>query len=147
MTLPAPMPLVTGETREFWAAAAEGTLLLRWCRRCDAAVWYPRTICPVCHEADTYWRQASGTGTVYSYTVVRRAAGAYKDAAPFVLAYVELAEGPRIMTNLVGISPDSVRIGQAVHAVFDTAGPDAALVRFAPSPETEAEKTEADNEG
>jgi uncharacterized protein len=102
---------VTPETEEFWSGAARGELRLQWCLDCDRPIWYPRAICPVCHGTDTQWRTSAGLGTVYSYTVVRRAVGRYAESTPFVLAYVELDEGPRMMTNIVDCAADSVRIG------------------------------------
>jgi uncharacterized OB-fold protein len=80
--------------------------------------------------------QASGKGTIYSFTVNRRGAGdlvEYRDPVPYVLAYVELEEGPRIMTNIVGCDPDSVKIGQAVEVVFHDTGQGSALYRFKPA--------------
>jgi uncharacterized OB-fold protein len=82
----------------------------------------------------------SGRGTIYSFTVIRKGAGPFRDAAPYVLAYVELEEGPRMQTNIVGVDPETVHVGQAVEVVFepvfDQADPGstiAAIPRFAPS--------------
>jgi uncharacterized OB-fold protein len=81
------------------------------------------------------WREASGQGVVYSYTVVRKGDGLWKDVAPYVVAYVELAEGPRVMTNVVGIDPSDVRIGMPVEVVFEPDGAGGAVYRFtSPSP-------------
>jgi uncharacterized OB-fold protein len=132
--LPTPAPEIAPEARPFWAAAARGRLLLQRCAGCAAVVWYPRGLCPACGGTSLEWFEASGRGTVYSYTVVRRgAAGPYADATPYVLAYVELEEGPRILTNVVHADVDAVRVGDAVRAVFEPAGEDAGLVRFAPA--------------
>jgi len=79
---------------------------------------------------------ASGRGTIYSYTVNRRGAAdlpQYRQAGVYVLAYVELEEGPRIMTNIVECDPDSVRIGQKVELVFHDTGEGSALARFRPA--------------
>jgi uncharacterized OB-fold protein len=99
--LPAPAPTVTLETEEFWAATARGELLLPRCDNCSTFIWYPRRFCPVCSGQDVSWVKASGRGSIYSFTIVRRGPGPYAEASPFVLAYVELEEGPRIMTNVV----------------------------------------------
>jgi hypothetical protein len=112
--LPAPVADVTSETAEFWAATAEGTLLLPRCERCDTVIWYPRAFCPACASFDVTWFPASGRGTVYSFTVVRRPALPYDRSGPFVVAYVELDEGPRVLTNLVECEPDEVEIGMPV---------------------------------
>jgi len=132
-SLPAPAPAVNPETREFWAATAEGRLLLKRCLDCGSVIWYPRTICPECSSMDTEWVAASGRGRVYSYTVNHRGEGAYQDSAPFVLAYVELDEGPRIMTNIVGADDADLAVGLPVEVVFHDTGEGSALPRFRPT--------------
>jgi hypothetical protein len=105
------------ETREFWAAAAQGQLLLRTCDDCARPHWYPRALCPLCGGTRLRWVQASGRGTVYAFSTARKA------SPPYTLAYVTLAEGPTLMTNIVEASPESLRIGMPV------------TVRFQPSQE------------
>lgn len=131
--LPSPDPLISLETRPFWDATARGELTVCRCRKCRAYIWYPRTICPFCMAADCELVSAGGGGTVYSFTVTRRGSGAYKDSGPYVLAYVELDEGPRIMTNIVGIPPDEINIGDRVRVRFDPPEEGGwSLPRFAP---------------
>jgi uncharacterized OB-fold protein len=130
--LPVPVPDVTPETAAFWDATAQGTLLLPRCNRCDSVIWYPRTFCSVCASLDVTWFAATGRGTVYSFTVIRRPAPPYDRSAPFVVAYVELAEGPRILTNIVECAPDEVEIGMDVEVVFHDTGEGRALYRFRP---------------
>lgn len=132
-SLPTPAPTITPEAKPYWEAAARGTLSLQRCDDCEAVVWYPRGMCPECGSRSLTWFDASGRGTVYSYTVNRRGQGEYREASPYVLAYVELAEGPRVLTNIVGCDPSEVSIGDEVVAVFDRVGDDAALVRFRPA--------------
>ncbi|WP_067452053.1 Zn-ribbon domain-containing OB-fold protein [Actinomadura macra] len=123
----------------FWAATAEGRLLLTRCEPCATVIWYPRPFCPRCGGSDVTRFPASGAGTVYSYTVVRKARGEYRELTPYVVAYVELAEGPRILTNIVGCDPAEVHIGQLVTLVFDAPAPaadgdvGARLYRFHPT--------------
>ncbi|CAI7978364.1 Zn-ribbon domain-containing OB-fold protein [Frankia sp. Hr75.2] len=134
--LPAPTPIVTEEARPYWEAAAQGRLLLPRCPACATVIWYPRSFCPDCLAADVEWFEATGTGTVYSYTVVRTGQAdhpAYRGTAVYVLAYVELAEGVRVMTDIVGCAPEDVHCGQPVRAVFVPTGDGrTALVRFTP---------------
>jgi hypothetical protein len=130
--LPAPAPAVNPETKEFWDATAEGRLLLKRCLDCGSVIWYPRAFCPECASMRTEWFPASGRGRVYSYTVNHRTEGAYKDAAPLVLAYVELEEGPRMMTNVVGAGA-RLAVGLAVEVVFHDTGEGSALPRFRPA--------------
>jgi len=108
--IPAPTP--DAESAAFWAAASEGRFTLRRCRACDRAHWYPRAICPFCMSADTHWVAASGRGVIYSYSVMRRA------PIPYAIAYVTLAEGPTMLTNLVDCDFDRLAIGQSVALVF-----------------------------
>ena len=131
-SLPAPAPAVNPETREFWDATAQDRLLLRRCRDCGAVIWYPRAICPECASLNTEWFPAAGRGRIYSYTVNHRGEGAYTGLPPFVLAYVELDEGPRLMTNIVGADQAELAVGLPVEVVFHDTGDGAALPRFQP---------------
>lgn len=129
--LPVPAPTVTEETREFWEALADGRFMLRRCNLCEAWIWYPRSHCPDCGSLDTSWRQASGRGQIYSYTVVRRSAvPGWTEAVPYVIAYVELEEGPRVMSNVIDCDLETLAIGTSVRVVI-TAGDDGqSLFRF-----------------
>ena len=131
--LPVIAPRATLETKRFWEGTAQGKLLLKRCDRCSTVIWYPRDICSACGSLDTTWFEASGKGTVYSCTVTHKGQGAYRDSGPFVLAYVELDEGPRIMTNIVGADPATIHIGQAVEVVFHDTGQGSAVPRFRPA--------------
>lgn len=130
--LPAPAPVVNAETERFWRATAQGRLELPRCEACGTLIWYPRAICPWCHGAATTWEELSGRGSVYSYTVTRRGQGRWKDVTPYVVAYVELDEGPRMLTNIVGCDPAEVRIDLPVEVVFADTGQGNALPRFRP---------------
>lgn len=130
--LPARAPQVSPETQAFWDATARGALLLKRCDACATVIWYPRELCPACGHTATTWFEASGRGTVYSFTVTRRG-GPFNAEGPYVLAYVELEEGPRVLTNVVGCDPDEVAIGLAVTVTFDDTGEGSALYRFRPA--------------
>src|SRR5215475_2149824 len=131
-SLPAPAPAVNPETKPFWEATAQGRLLLKRCFECGAVIWYPRVICPECASLRTEWFDAAGRGRIYSYTVNHRGEGAYQGLPPFVLAYVELDEGPRLMTNVVGAAESELAVGLPVEVVFHSTGDGAALPRFQP---------------
>lgn len=124
--------MVTTTTEAFWKATSEGRFILQRCDACDLVVWFPRKHCPECWTENLTTFDASGEGTVYSYTVIRKVANEYKQATPFVVAYVELAEGPRIMTNIVGCDVDEVRVGMPVSIEFHDTGEGNALYRFHP---------------
>ncbi len=131
LSLPAPPPATNPETLEFWQATKQGRLLLSRCPACGLHIWYPRAICPDCHSHPTEWVQAAGTGTIYSFTIIRsHAPGPYAGIGPYVVAYVELTEGPRMLTNIVGCDLEKVRIGEAVDVVFADAGQSGSLPRF-----------------
>ena len=131
--LPTPAPRVTSETKPFWDGTAEGRLLLPRCLSCATVIWYPRTFCPSCHADGVEWIDASGRGVVYSFSITRKGDGDFRDAAPFVLAYVELDEGPRMLTNIVDCDPETVTIGQSVEVVFHPTERGTALPRFRPT--------------
>ncbi len=106
-------PTPSAETLPFWQAASEGRLLLRACTACGRFHHYPRSICPFCMSDATEWRPARGTGRVHAFSVMRRV------PVPYAVAYVELDEGPLMLTNLVRTDLDALQIGQRVGVVFD----------------------------
>jgi len=135
-SLPAPAPFVNPEVKVFWDATAEGRLVLPKCDDCGTFIWYPRPFCPECASLKISWVPATGRGTVYSFTVNRRGSAdlpEYRQVGAYVLAYVELGEGPRVMTNIVDCDVDAVRIGQRVEAVFHDTGKGSSLIRFRPA--------------
>jgi uncharacterized protein len=130
--LPTLDPPVNEETAPFWSAAAEGRLVLPRCTACGTHIWYPRTHCPACHAGPVEWVEASGRGRIHTWTVVRRPRGDWARAGPYVLALVELDEGPRVMTNVVDCDPEALAIDQPVTVVFHRAPGGGALARFRP---------------
>ena len=135
--LPTRVPELTAASEPFWHGAAEGRLMLLRCDSCRVIIWYPRPFCPDCGGRSTSWEEATGEGTVYSFTITRKGQGQWRDAGPYVLAYVELDEGPRVLTNIVGADPADVHIGQAVVADFSSTprddGEAIAVPRFRPA--------------
>lgn len=131
--LPAPAPLVNDETRPFWDATAEGRIHLPRCGACDLTVWYPRSFCPRCH-GEVEWVDVEPRGSVYSFSIVRKGQGRrWQEAAPYVVAYVELVSGPRMLTNIVGCEPEEVSVGMEVEATFDPTDDGPSLIRFRPA--------------
>jgi len=107
-----PSPVVTVETEAFWNAARERRFVVPTCGACGKAHWYPRAVCPFCGSDKIEWREASGRGTIYTYSVMRRA------KEPYAIAYVALAEGPTMLTNIADCDFDALAIGQPVGVVF-----------------------------
>ena len=110
-------PDINMETAVYWESAKNGKLLVKSCKACGKLHYYPRTICPHCLSSDTDWVEASGKGTIYTYSVMRRT------ETPYVIAYVTLEEGVTMLSNIVECDVDGVAVGQAVEVVFrDTEG-------------------------
>ena len=107
-----PAPVVTAETQKFWDAARAGRFTVPVCVACGKAHWYPRAICPFCDSGGIEWREASGKAKIYTFSVMRRA------KKPYAIAYVTLAEGPTMMTNIVDCDFDALHIGQPVTVLF-----------------------------
>ncbi|HJQ83806.1 MAG TPA: Zn-ribbon domain-containing OB-fold protein [Candidatus Binatia bacterium] len=129
-----PLPRIDEESRGFWEALARHELYFQRCRACGTNRLYPRAVCPACLSSATEWVRASGRGTVYSFTVTHQnQAPGFREELPYVLAIVELEEGVRLMTNVVGCAPDAVRIGMPVEVVFDDVTPEVTLLKFQPS--------------
>ena len=106
-------------TRPYWDGVEEGRLLLQQCGACGASQHYARPVCVRCHSSALEWREASGRGRIYAYSVVRRAPNpAFQAIVPYVTAIVELEEGPRVFTNVVDADPEALAVGQPVTAVF-----------------------------
>lgn len=127
-----PIPLPTPETRPFWDAAKRHELVLPRCRACGRVHYFPRGVCPHCLSADLVWERASGRGTLHTFTVVARGQKAFPVPTPYVLAIVELAEGPRMMTTLVDVDPKAVKIGMPVIVHFRDVSDTIALPLFRP---------------
>jgi uncharacterized OB-fold protein len=121
-------------TAPYWEGAREGELRLQHCRSCGH-VWHPPTpICPHCQAKDYEWRAASGRGEVYSFTVVHHAAHiAVAKSVPYLVALIELEEGPRVVSNLPGCDPDKVEIGMPVSLTFQEIAPGHVLPQFEPA--------------
>lgn len=118
MSRPTPHP--SPVSRPFWDACARHELVLQRCTACSAAVFYPRSVCPACGSTRLEWEPASGSGTLYSYTVARRATHRkLADRVPYVIAIVELDEGPRMTSTVVGTDPDDLAVGLRLRVAFE----------------------------
>jgi uncharacterized OB-fold protein len=114
------LPVPDHSTEHWWDAAAQGRLLVVRCRSCEKAHHYPRPFCPRCGSDDVSWEQASGEATLYTWSVVHQNdMPPFRDKVPYVAAMVDLAEGPRMMTNVVGVDPARLRVGMALRVDFE----------------------------
>ena len=108
------LPIIDAESAPFWEGLGAGEFRLKYCSACGRPHFYPRRFCPFCW-GDTEWRVGSGRGEVLATTVVRQMGfPPFRDRVPYNLAIVELVEGPHLLTHVVGIEPDAVRIGMEV---------------------------------
>jgi uncharacterized OB-fold protein len=126
-----PLPVPTPETQDFWDGTAVGELRLQRCRACNRTYFPPQPFCPACSGDDVEIVQSSGRGSLASYVITHRAAPGFE--APYVIAVVELEEGPRLLTNIVGVEPDpdALPLGLPLEVVFDVVG-DIVLPMFRP---------------
>ncbi len=130
---PKPLPHPNAISRPFWEAAKRHELMLQRCRQCGIYIYYPRTLCPKDLSSDLEWVRVSGRGQVHSYAIAETPTHpAFAQDVPYVIAIVELDEGPRMTTNIVGCPPSEVRVGMRVKAYFDDVSPEVTLVKFQP---------------
>lgn len=125
-----PIPDPDPTTQIFFDGANEGKLMLPRCTTCNKVHFYPRILCPYCHSSQIEWFEASGEGFIHTYAVQHRAFGGWADEAPFVTAYIDLAEGDRIFTVLRGVDPEKpeeIEIGAKVRVEFEQATDDIAI--------------------
>ena len=129
-----PLPRVTSLSRPFWEGAKRHELLLLNCNACGK-VWFPPSArCPNCLSTDIAWKPASGRGKVWSWIVMwQRYFAAFEADIPYNVSYVELEEGPRLMTSIVGCDNEAIYCDMPVEAVFEDVTPEITLLKFRPS--------------
>jgi uncharacterized OB-fold protein len=116
--LPLPKPSI--ETEPFWAAVQERRLVVPKCENCGTLTFPPTVACPACASDRFSWTPVSGRGTIYSFTVYHRVYHpAFKGKVPYVVAVVALEEGPRIISNVVGLPPGEVTCEMPVSVIFE----------------------------
>jgi uncharacterized OB-fold protein len=126
-----PQPVANADSLPYWNAAREQRLLIRKCVDCGEMHFMPRHLCPACWSDHLEWLDAKGTGSVHSFTIIRRAPVAtFASNAPYVVALIDLDEGPRMITNLLGQDALSVKIGDRVEVTFEDRGEGAMLPQF-----------------
>lgn len=115
-----PLPPIDPVTQPFWDRCAAGELCVQVCDQCGNKQLYPRLACCQCQGTSLRLDATDGTGTVRSFTIIRRAVSAAFEAdVPYVVALIELGAGPTLMANVVDVDPEEVRIGQTVKVVFE----------------------------
>lgn len=133
-TLRFDLPTIEDETRPFWEGTKAGKLLLRSCRSCGAVHYYPRPFCPTCWSDDVEWVEASGRATLYTHsTVYMNDLPPFGERVPYVAAVVELAEGPRMMTEVIDCATEDLRIGMALEMTFRELTDEITIAIFRPA--------------
>ena len=122
-----PSPSVNPENKPYFDAAAQGKLLIKKCNACGKNHFYPRALCPHCFSDKTEWLEAKGTGTVYTFSALK----AVQD--PYCICYVTLDEGVTMLSNLVDVDFDKLKIGMKVKAVFKATEGGTAVPMFTPA--------------
>ena len=116
---PLPRPDIYTKTASFWEAANQGKLLLQYCKDTGKYQWFPRSGSIYTGKRNIEWREASGRGTVYSWTLSVAPWPGHEDRVPYICAYVELEEGVRILVNLFNVKPEDIRIGMPVKLMWE----------------------------
>ena len=129
-----PLPEPDGDTKPFWNNCKEHKFTLQKCKECDHVRWPPSVICPQCHSRQIEWKEAEGSGKVYSYVVYHQPFHpAFKDDLPYVVAVVELKEGPHILTNITGCGHKEVKCDMTVELTWEDVTEEFSLPKFQPA--------------
>jgi uncharacterized OB-fold protein len=114
-----PLPVTQPWSEPFWEGTRQGKLLIQTCNNCDARIFYPRKACPECWSADLSWIESSGRAVVFTFsTAFSMVEPKFADELPYTIAYVDLAEGVRMMTRIVNCAPEDITFGMDVTVVF-----------------------------
>ena len=130
-----PLPVPDPVTQPYWDGLKAGQLRIQRCLSCEKAVFYPRALCSHCGSRELEWITCSGRGTLHAFTIAHRGTpAAFKGSTPYVVAMIDLEEGARLMTNLIGVDPTpaAVKIGMPVEIVFEEVTPTITLAKFRP---------------
>jgi uncharacterized OB-fold protein len=126
-------PRPTPETETYWQGCRDHQLLLQFCVQCKEFQFYPRIICARCASDKLEWVKAAGQGTILTFTIVRRAVSeAYAADVPYVVALIQLDEGPTMMSNIVQCAPEALEIGNPVQVVFEDWSEEISIPLFRP---------------
>ena len=126
-------PVPTPETAPFWDGAREHELRVQRCDSCGQHQFYPRIICSACMGDELQWVKVSGVGEVVSFTIVRRAVSeAYRSEVPYVVALIQLEEGPTMMSNVVECDLQDLVVGMSVSVLFEDWSDEISIPKFRP---------------
>lgn len=128
-----PLPLANEDSQEYWEGCRQGELRIQKCRGCGHFRFPPSVLCPRCLSTDFAWEKSSGRGTVYTFIVVHRPQHpAFYEDVPYNVAIIELDEGPRLHSRIVGCANEEIAIGMPVEVVFEKKNDDVTMPYFRP---------------
>lgn len=134
MTYQKPLPQINADNKPFWDGCKQHRLRFQKCTNCAHVRWPPSIICPECHSSETKWIVAGGKGKVYSFAVYHHAFHkTFENDIPYVVAIVSLDEGPHILSNIIGCSPEDVRCDMPVEVTWDDVTEEFSLPKFKPA--------------
>lgn len=129
-----PVPSIEESEKPFWEAAKRHELVMQRCLNCGRFRHPPAELCPVCLSSRLEWSRLSGQGKVYSWIVYHRAFHpAFASDVPYAVALIELEEGPRLFSNIIGCKLKDIHIGMPVEVTFEDVTPEIALPKFRPA--------------
>jgi len=129
-----PLPSVDEETRPWWEALQRHELYVQKCRDCGDLRYHPRAQCTSCLSPRTEWVRCSGRGTLYTFTATyQNQSAGFRESLPYIMAWVELEEGVKMLTNLVECRPEEAKIGMPVEVVYEDVTPQVTLAKFRPA--------------
>lgn len=132
-----PLPQLNSDTRPFWEGCREHLLKIQQCADCGLLRWPPGYVCPGCLSQESQWIAARGKARVYTFAVYHVAYHpGFQEELPYVVAVVELAEGPRMMTNIIGCDPGAVYCDMPVEVAWDDVDDWFSIPRFRPDPDS-----------
>jgi uncharacterized OB-fold protein len=129
-----PLPHIDEEMRPWWEASQRHELYIQKCCDCGDLRFHPRALCTSCMSSRVEWVRSTGRGKIYTFTVTNQNGSlGFRDSLPYILAWVELDEGVKLLTNIVNCPPEQVRIEMPVEVVFEDVTPEVTLVKFRPA--------------
>jgi len=129
-----PLPHLDEENRAWWEALQRHELYIQKCANCGDLRYYPRALCTSCMSSQVQWIKCSGRATVYTFTTTyQNQAAGFRESLPYIMAYVELEEGLKMLTNLVDCQPEQAKIGMPVEVVYEDVTPAVTLAKFRPA--------------
>ncbi len=126
-----PLPMPTSWSKPFWDGCKRNELLIQKCKDCQKHIFYPKLFCPHCLSPNLEWVKASGRGKIYSFTVVYSYQPTeFSENVPYIVAVIDLQEGVRMMSNIVGCTPETVKCDMEVKVVFENVTEEITLPKF-----------------